>query len=186
MKIAFINGINGNGSRSTDLLCKELKDRGHDTVEVNYPHTRFWNAGSRKVQLDRARILYEATSDGYNLAAHSFGCIIGRRTMQLGRNFKEVFFFGSADESDTYYPDGSADNIHVIYNPYDTVLWWSNILPNHDFGDMGRVGYQGRDKNVKSVRSQYYRIAKNRHGFYFHGSELCKWADYIEATTNEV
>jgi len=181
VKIAFINGINSDGSRSTDLLCQELAHRGHDTLDVNYPRVHFWNAGLRRTQLDRAQRLVDATDDGDHVVAHSFGCLLVRRAMQLDRFFDKVFLFGPAEESDTYYPISGARHIYIIYNPYDKAIRWGMMLPNHDFGDMGRVGYRGpNDRRVDSRRDQYYSRENVRHGFYFQGERLITWADFVE------
>lgn len=184
MKIACINGINTDGSTSTDLLAKELERRGHAVVDVNYPITRWWQAGKRGIQLDRAQYLIDATDDGDIVVAHSFGCLVTRRAMQKDRKFSHAFLFSPADESDTYYPyeaitgDGK---IHIIHNPSDKALWWGHFIPNHDFGELGRIGYEGpSDSRIVEYRAQYYHINDMRHSFYFSKSSVVDWADYIE------
>lgn len=182
MRIAGINGINTDGRSSTDLLLASLADEGYETIDVEYPHTRFWNAGWRNTQLDRASRIMEQTQNGDAVVAHSFGCLLTRRAMQLGREFSYVFLFSPADASDTYYPISGAKEIFVIFNLHDKAIRLGGLLPNHDFGALGRYGYRGpRDPRIENVPMPSFRTGSSNHGPYFEGEQLHFWTEFIKA-----
>lgn len=181
-RIAFINGIHSDGSASTDRLCRALAG-DFRTTDVNYPVVRWWQARWRCVQLDRAQRLFDATADGDHIVAHSFGCLLVRRAMQLGRQFAAVFLFAAADASDTYWPYWGAERIYVIHNPYDVAIKWGSKLLNHDFGSLGADGYAlaHKDPRVFNIRTPYFRRSDLRHGFYFGPDHIQHWADFVAA-----
>lgn len=179
-KIIFVHGINSTGRESTDLALKMIKDAGRAVVECDYPMTHFWSAGSRKVQLDRAGRIVDASNDGDHIVAHSFGGLLARRAMQLNRKFGHAFLFSPADEANTYYPVNGAHKIHIIYNQFDRPIRLGALLPNHDFGELGRMGYEGPDdERVIALQDPFYRLRGSTHGHYFKVERLQKWVTYI-------
>ena len=179
-KIIFVHGIESNGSQSTDLMLKLLKEAGRAVVESDYERVHWWNARYRNVQLDRASRILDMSKDGDHIVAHSFGGLIARRAMQLNRKFGHVFLFSPADEANTYYPILGAKKIHIIYNQFDKPIRLGALLPNHDFGELGRMGYEGPDDpRVVALQDPYYRVHSSTHGHYFQRERIEKWATYI-------
>lgn len=178
-RMLFVHGIESDGSEGTDRLCRRLGET-FETVEVDYPRVHWWNARWRGVQLDRAQTILDASTDGDHMVAHSFGGLLVRRCMQLGRQFGAVILFSPADAADTYYPILGARRICVVHNPFDRAIAWGARLWTHDFGRLGADGYRGPpDPRVESTRAIFYRQGDHRHGFYFAPDRIDRWVRYV-------
>jgi pimeloyl-ACP methyl ester carboxylesterase len=182
MPIAFVHGIESDGSKSTDLLMAKLKDMGHECIECDYDRVHWWNAGRRGIQLDRAQTIFDRTRNGYHLVGHSFGGVLARRAMQLGREFGHVFLFSPADSSNTYYTRYGMESLTVIFNQFDRPLKWGALFAGKTFGRLGQFGYSGgaRDERIKSVQDPYYRLHVSTHSHYFQNDRIEAWAKYID------
>lgn len=185
MRILGLNGILTHGAQSTDRLLGLLGERGYQTLDVNYPFTFALMAHFR--QRANTTYLLEAYRPGDCLIAHSYGCLLAYRAMQMGAVFDKVFLFAPAMKADVEFPAGAYKHIYVMHHPRDFAVWLGSLLPFHAFGRMGRDGYQGppRDDitNLESKGGSDYD--RKLHSHYFSPARIAKWADFIDRTLME-
>lgn len=178
-RILGINGIRTDGSSSTDKLLIKLTELGYPTVDVNYPRVNIFTARSRKRQHRNARILKNISKPGDVLVAHSYGCLLALRAMEQGARFKHVFFFAPAMNVDFTFPYHGMGKLSVIYNPTDNAIRAGMLLWNHDFGAMGREGYQGPpDNRIDSLKDLTSR--EGEHSDFFNDKNIGNWTEYID------
>lgn len=183
-RILGINGIRTDGSSSTDLILYELHALGHTAIDINYPRVSIFTARSRKRQLRNAQILKDASKEGDVVIAHSYGCLLTLRAMELGAKFSYAFFFAPAMNVDFTFPYHGMKNLYVIYNPTDKAIRWGSKLWNHDFGDMGRKGYKGApDNRIESLVDILSR--KGEHSDFFNRKNIHHWVKFINGIIKE-
>ncbi len=182
-RILGINGIRTDGSTNTDKLLRKLRERGHQTLDINYPEVNIFQARSRSRQKRNATILYDAHNGGDILIAHSYGCLLSLRAMEIGASFSKVFFFAPAMNVDFTFPYHGMEHLTVIYNPTDEAIkWGARLRFGHDFGKMGSEGYQGPpDSRILSILDKTGDKGKRNHSHYFFDKNIDSWADYIES-----
>ena len=186
MKILGINGIRTDGKSSTDKMLNKLRDYGHKTVDVNYPKVNIFTARSRKRQLRNAQILVNKSSVDDVLIAHSYGCLLALRAMELGANFGHVFLFAPAMNVDFTFPYLGMTELSVIHNPSDKAIKYGQLLAWHDFGAMGRFGYKGPpDPRITNIEDYNGVMGKRNHSHYFHDKNISHWAEYINLSIGE-
>lgn len=164
MRILGINGIRTNGKSSTDKMLKKLGNSGFHTIDVNYPRVNIFTARSRKRQIKNAQILVNNYREGDILIAHSYGCLLALRAMELGAKFSHVFLFAPAMNVDFTFPYLGMIDLHVIHNPTDKAIKYGQLLAWHDFGAMGRVGYKGPpDPRIINIKDHEGTEGKRNH-----------------------
>ena len=180
MKILTINGIRTDGSASTDKLGGELSRLGFDVVDVNYPRVNIFTARSRKRQYKNAKHLVNKSHKGDILIAHSYGCLLALRAMELGAQFSHVFFFAPAMNRDFIFPYLGMKNLTVIHNHTDQAIKMGNWLWFHDFGKMGSLGYNGApDPRIANILDSKGREGKRNHSHYFNDTNIKYWTNFI-------
>lgn len=187
MRIAGINGIRDDGTASTDLVLKGLSDLAWETVDVNYPRVsaaaayfrgRSWH---RSRQYTDARYLFMNTDDGDAVVAHSYGCLLTLRAMELGRRFSHVFFFGAAMNDNFTFPYEGMKSLDNIYNPNDKALGFGKLLIQHDFGPMGKTGYEGPpDRRISNYIASPDDHEFFEHSNYFLDANRNQWVEFID------
>jgi len=182
MRILGINGILSHGEDSTDKLLKLLQCRGYDAKPVDYPLATAFLA--RFSQKRNARILKAHHRHGDCLIAHSYGCLISLRAMEMGAKFDTVFWFAPAMSEHIVIPHHACKRLYVIHHLEDLAIKLGSWLWFHDFGKMGAVGYQGPpDDRVTNLQtfgeSSYDRML---HSHYFSDRRITKWLDFIDRT----
>ncbi len=196
MKILGINGIRNNGAENTDRMLARLRSMGCRVCDTSYQLTRFvLQARSRKRQLDDARQLMRVYyEEGDAVVAHSRGCLVNMRMMELGAKFSNVFWFRPAMNRDFYIPAKGCDRLFVIHSPDDRAIRLGEMLWYHDFGAAGRLGlYAGikgnsmHDPRVANIRAPAYK----RHEFWHHSDDFLPenidhWARTIHACNCKV
>lgn len=183
MRILTINGIRTNGSRTTDALGQWLSDCGHEVIDINYPRVNIFTARSRKRQYRNAQRIMDWHKPGDVIVAHSYGCLLALRAMELGAHFSDVFYFGAAMNDDFVFPAQGMEKLHNIHNPHDVALTLGDLLWWHDFGEMGKTGYAGApDARVNNILEEHEPDEEDSmaHSFYFYNlNQLQKWVNYI-------
>lgn len=180
MRILGINGINGNGSKTTDPMLKALGKLGWDTHDVNYPRANFMNARWR--QKDNAKKLITAHMMGDCVIAHSYGCLLTFRAMQMGAEFGTVFMFAPAMDHKVTIPHHGCQKLVVIYHTGDIAISIGSKLWFHDFGKMGMKGYRGpKDRRVSSVKTKGDKaLDRFKHSDYFTAQKIQKWIKFVD------
>jgi len=180
MKILTINGIRTDGSTSTDILGDKLAMYDYEVFDVNYPRVNIFTARSRKRQRKNAKILKNKTNDGDVLIAHSYGCLLALRAMELGAKFSHVFLFAPAMNVDFTFPYLGMTEMNVIHNPTDEAIKLGNWLWFHDFGKMGRIGYKGPpDTRITNVLDNKGKQGERNHSHYFNEDNINEWAKFV-------
>lgn len=193
MRILGINGIRTNGEESTDRALFCLRERGFDAVDADYPVTRWLlQARSRARQYRDAKLIMDQQCDGDAVVAHSRGCLVNLRMMELGARFSTVFWFRPAMNCDMHIPAHGCKRLIVIHHPGDRAIWLGARLPWHDFGDAGRLGVHAGDPDHPDFDPRCTNIQAPdylRHEFWRHSDDFLptnigRWIRYMEAHFN--
>ena len=181
-RILGINGIRTDGSTSTDILLRNLRRRGHVCHDINYPKVNAFQARSRSRQRYNAGFLLDEHNHKDILIAHSYGCLLGLRAMEMGALFSHVFFFAPAMNRDFTFPHHGMDNLTVICNFTDQAIkWGARLWFGHDFGKMGSHGYDGPpDNRIENTMDNSGDEGERNHSHYFFEHNIDRWANYIE------
>ena len=120
------------------------------------------------------------------LIAHSYGCLLALRAMELGAQFSHVFLFAPAMNRDFTFPYLGMTELHVIHNQNDRAIKAGAWLAWHDFGEMGRFGYNGPpDPRIINRQDVDKGDSGTNHSHYFSNEHIGKWANYIEKVISE-
>ena len=181
-RILGINGIRTDGSSSTDKLLKRLQGVGFEIKDINYPRVNIFTARSRSRQKKNAQILVDEHITGDALIAHSYGCLLALRAMELGAKFRQVFLFAPAMNVDFTFPYLGMVKLRVIHNPTDKAVKMGEMLRfRHDFGAMGRFGYDGPpDTRVINIKDDSGDKGKRNHSHYFSDKNIDHWVKFIQ------
>lgn len=146
----FIHGaFDPNGSRFIDWLAVDFQKRGFAAnTKFDYGWTGIFSALFFN---DRwARLLAAAVRPGDIGVGHSNGCAVLARAAALGAPFREFVFLNPAlDRGASIAP--SVERIHVFHAPHELPTLLARFIPFHPWGDMGRVGYRGKDPRFVNV-----------------------------------
>jgi hypothetical protein len=159
LRVLGINGIRSDGSGNTDRALQGLERLDHCTVDTAYPLTRWvWQTRSRARELRDARVLKRRYyHPGDAVIAHSRGCRVNLRMMELGCRFSTVFWFRPAMNRDVIVPDHGCERLFVLHHPEDRAIALGSLLPWHPFGAAGRFGLEagelGRADHDPRVRN---------------------------------
>lgn len=182
-RILCWNGIESNGSGSTDLFAQDLRALGYNALDVNYPKVSWYNARSKERLKANAHTVLSHHLYGDSVIAHSYGCAVALEAMRMGANFRHVFLFSPAIDSDIDIPRFGADSITVFYNRRDRAIFAGMLLPWHTFGAMGRYGYRGKqDPRVTNVAYRNLATGKSflNHSLYFHDDHRQTFVNYVD------
>lgn len=176
-RVLGINGIRNNGEHNTDRAIRHLAFLlGSEAVDCHYPLTNLLRARSRKAQYADARLLMREYYQPEDVVvAHSRGCLVSLRMMELGARFSTVFWFRPAMNRDFIIPKGACDRLVCIHHPDDHAIRLGSLLWWHDFGKAGSHGlYTGirghelDDERVINIQSpDYYE-----HEFWHHSCDF--------------
>jgi len=189
-----VHGIRSKGTSNVDKMGSLLEERGHPTVDFDYPTVSltdvlFKMRGTRtKEVLRHARRLRFAATDSKvprmkpDVIAHSMGCLVTLRAMEDGAEFGNVFWFAPAMESDFVIPSWGCNRLWIIHNPNDKAIKVGSWLKWHPFGNMGLVGskYEQFDYRIKNVQTDQQGDDWLGHNYAFDGDNLKYWTDYVE------
>jgi len=181
--INLVHGIRGQGEDSIDKLIPALHAVRLITRDINYPKIsatafaltpRKWN---RERQFRDGQIVVDATEDGEDIIAHSRGCLVATRAMEIGRKFRCAFFFAPAMNADFFFPEGAVEYVWIIYCPNDAVIKLAGLIPWNDGGSMGRIGYNGPAH--PSLAELQVEAETPAHSHYFFFPHLEGWSYFI-------
>lgn len=186
VRVLGISGVGTDGSTTTDIMLRELRDRGYETVDANYRRT---NLGTFKTY-DRSREYLDARLVGFNYwqpgcaaVCHSRGCLVAWRMLEIGYRFRALFLFRPAMNRDFWLPLGQ-HNVVIIHRPNDRAIKWGARMPWNDFGDGGRYGLE--DPGVENIEApEYDKTEFWRHSDDFLYPQVRAWADLIDDRLRE-
>jgi len=181
-RVIGVNGIRTDGSTNTDRMLNELKKVGFQVEDINFPQVSIFKVPflrSKAVMDKDAGKIFGCYNPGDHIIAHSYGCLLTYRAMLMGAHFGKVFWFAPAIDKDIVIPEGACERLYIIHNPNDKALFVAKLLFWHDFGEMGRVGYQGpNDERVENIMDTSKPTLFN-HSYYFLDEYLKHWAQMV-------
>ncbi len=181
-RIILIHGISTDGKSDIFLMTPLLKRAGFEVIEFHYPYNNIWETFSKKRSTANAKRLKEIAQKGDHVIAHSNGARVAYRAMVLGVNFDQIYLFAPAFAAKAKWPNVHFNKLNIIHNFFDIAIMHGALLPFHEFGLLGSLGYQGpHDSRIHSI-SNRYKDKKDRfnHSQYFRNPERLKlWTEYI-------
>lgn len=178
MKVICINGIRTDGASSTKRFCSALNDLGIEAIEIDYPMVNIFQARSRKRQRKNAQYLLDVYNKGDIVVAHSYGCLVTLRAMELGARFSTVFYYAPAMNRDFVFPFHGMEKLYIIHNKTDEAIKWGDRLWfGHDFGKMGSHGYSvppisPEDERITNIEDKTGIKNERNHSHYFNKKNL--------------
>jgi len=179
MKVLLVNGIYSTGEQSVWKLGYELKQYGYEVTPVVYPMATHWSSRWKKRQLQDAEHFANHYEEGDAVIAHSYGCLITWRAMEIGARFSSIFYFSAAMPRNVYFPPTGMHELYNIYHPRDWVLKLGALMPLSWFGKLGYEGYHGMDPRVENVSAKISGRETKSHGRYFDDASVGFWASYV-------
>jgi len=149
----FIHGAyDSDGQRFVDWLAPYFVERGyHSDTSFDYGWTGIFSAllfNQRWSRLLAGRVRKRDVGVG-----HSNGALILKEAADLGALFDTLILLNpSLDRGTTFAPH--IRNIYVFHAPSEWPTRIARYLPFHPWGDMGRVGYRGRDPRVININAE--------------------------------
>ena len=143
----LVHGFNvkDGGAHTTDKLRPYLESAGYRVVELDYNWTGL--IGVRLCNAKLAKVIARMTDlvPGKLIAiGHSNGCAILQAASMRGAKFDQLVFINPALNSKARIGE-QVRYIHVWHSPHDKAVTFARFLPFHKWGNMGAVGYRGKD-----------------------------------------
>lgn len=144
-KIILCHGINQNkpGKDNLDSLLPYLGD--HDVVQADYGPLNVFQV--RYFNNSLSNIIAGMAADESIGIGHSNGCALLLRAARKTSKITRLILINPALDDDAEFPD-TLKRIDVFHNKTDLAVWYSKFFPFHEFGEMGRVGYTGKNSRV--------------------------------------
>jgi hypothetical protein len=182
----FIHGaFDSDGRRHIDWLAPYFEARGYTPITTfDYGWTGIISAALFNRRL--AKMLAASVTPGDIGVGHSNGCHILKLAVELGAPFKELVFLNPALDRDAYIAP-SVKRITVFHSPSELPTAIARYIPFHPWGDMGRVGYTGKDArfvNVNLESSKEYP-AKGHTYFAHHRAAQELWGPVIASVVGD-
>ena len=145
----LVHGFNvkDGGRNSTDKLRPYFEYEGYNVMEADYTWTGL--IGVRLCNKKMASIIANMSKGIPKLVAvgHSNGCAILRKALEMGGRFDQLVFINPALNRKAKFGRG-VNWVHVWHSRGDAAVTFARFLPKHAWGDMGSVGYKGKDPRV--------------------------------------
>ncbi|MDA1348568.1 MAG: alpha/beta hydrolase [Chloroflexi bacterium] len=196
--ICTLNGIKDSARDTTDKLANKLEGfYGHHVARLEYP-TRYWhNASDRALQyqdgdhvLRQVEYAAEISGEPVDLVAHSHGCLLASRMMEMGGSFpfRVVWLIAPALDCAWRFPATGANRIHVVSNHHDRAILAAAFYATA-WGGMGRFGWSMpahyRGPPVTNHFDEARKWGRRMHSHYFHGSALTSLAERVHGSVKE-
>lgn len=150
-KVHIIHGIHSSeGDASTPARCiPELKEAGYEIEVHEYGYA--YALSSRWKNKARAESIAPKIGKHDFILAHSNGCDITRRMLDMGIIIKGAVLLQPALDEDTKFAPGGYW-INVFHNDHDNPTLFAKYFLwfGHPWGAMGRFGYSGNDTRIRN------------------------------------
>ncbi len=180
-RVVLVHGINTSGKNSIFNLSTYLKRANFEVLEFQYNHNSLLDTFSKAKSRANAEKLKQEHRGGDHVVFHSNGARVVHQAMRLGARFSQAYAFAPAFNAKTVWPD-RFDKMNVIHNPRDMALWQGFLIPRHEFGLLGVIGYQGvHDKRIHSISNWAGDTVDmyNHSQYWRDNTRLAKWANYL-------
>lgn len=156
-KVYASHGIHGGGKKELERFATAYTERGHDYELVEYPWVSFIRANRAATQVARdlaKRVIAPSIGIGY-----SNGCMALCYATDRGANFQHLILVAPALRNNFKFAP-QIKRVDIIAAPDDWALvagkTWRvtrdaltlGLLRTNDWGNLGRVGYKGRDPRI--------------------------------------
>lgn len=175
-KVILVHGFNvrDKGERTVNKLRPYLELSGFKVVPFTYGWLGLF--GVRFLTRAIALRLASLINPGDVAIGHSNGAnVINRAAWEYSAPFGSVFYINPALDRDMPLAPQIYKG-YVYHTPKDKVVRLSTLLPAHDWGDMGAVGYQGPQQ------SRYHNINTAVEGH----SAIFKHPEWLKHVASEV
>lgn len=181
MNIKLIHGIHskeGDNNMSKLLPYINMLVKPVDTVELfEYGFMGFWEA--RFDNDNVAMRLALSCKEDEVWITHSNGAAIAYLAVtKYGACPKGIVNVNPALDR---WKTSPVEWVHTIHSKGDRAVWWSQWLPFHIWGDQGKVGYRGKNKNTTNINASTVNgLPKYKgHMGLFSNANIFHWAKYI-------
>ena len=160
MRVVGVNGINTHGDGNIDVLLRELKAGGLETVDVLLPRRHVLSA--RWSGRADGQIVADASRDGDIVVAHSYGCLRAWYAHQV-RDYGAIICIAPAmGRRMEWRRPGS---VYCWHSHADWAIRLGSVLIWHPFGAAGNVGFDQPGVVNRAAEGA-------RHNDYFRGIRL--------------
>lgn len=178
-RIVLIHGFNVRdaGARTVDQLASYLRRRGHsvDTDSADYGYYSLLMV--RLFSVNAVERIRNAILDADVVITHSNGANFATKALKKISDKKLVFHLSPALNKRAR-PPASVFEQHVFHTRHDGAVKAAMYLLFHPWGNMGAVGYQGKDGRVYN---HDYTNRVNAHSDWFRGINRAYFAGVIDA-----
>jgi hypothetical protein len=165
-RVWLIHGFHAThgGKHTVDKLKPYTQQASSDILDYDYG----WRGliGVRLNNDETAKKIAEESRSGDIAIGYSNGAAILHAASRLGANLSGLVYINPALDNDKV-PGAGVEWCHVWHSPTDMAAWWASWLPCHEWGDMGRVGFQGDDSRVSNLNIDEYCDCEAGHGGFF-------------------
>lgn len=149
-KAHIVHGFNVDdaGMSTTDVLMLPLATLGYEPVQHDYG----WQGPIGTLLFNRsiAEGIVPHVSKGDIGVGHSNGCAILSRVVEKGAQLDGLVFINPALDND-WTPPEHVKWVRVYHSTNDKAVQIAKYIPFVRWGDMGRVGYTGKDTRVQNI-----------------------------------
>jgi hypothetical protein len=194
-----VNGILTDGSTNTDrLLLRLVENYNCKVVDFKYRRVNYLDVGinlrKHKSNTFVGQIAHrlietqQKLNQPVSIIAHSFGCLITLRALQMGLIANNVYLFAPAANENEFIYTKNINNIFVIHNKNDFTIKLGSLLFFHDFGLMGVNGAKHNDDKIINVPydtpnppTLFGKLSAifDNHGSYFFEHNIIDWVQFI-------
>src|SRR5690606_3771274 len=141
--VLLLHGIWSTGRRDVQRYGPHLHRAGFEILDAQQRFAFLWETWL-KPERDAecaARLVEAIGATRPHLIAHSNGCRIAALAMARGARFGRVLFLGPPWPAPAPYPPAAFRRPVVAHSRFDMRVWIGGLLPRHQFGWLGRLGY---------------------------------------------
>lgn len=171
-------------------LLERLKRLGLPTLEFKYLKLFAIHTYSSHALRRFALNLKERLKSGDSIVAHSFGCAIVWKLLEIldeeksALQLNKIYLLNSALNREYTLKVDHCQHIYVFHDPSDFMLKLATYLPFNIMGDMGKAGYQYKDPKITNIEIKGDDELLN-HSRSFHGKGLEWSSNLIKRLENE-
>lgn len=177
-RVISIHGyLSPNGKGQTDRFRPFWESFGYEWVEFDYGFVTLLGVafGNQK----RAEKLAAITRPGDVVFAHSNGFAIAALASQMGAPFSQIVGISPASPRDVFIGQ-QVKRIHIWHSKADFPLMIARFLKVIGWGDLGRVGYDGKpDPRFINYPKDTYAVPSHTHLDIFTEPRLSYFAPLI-------
>lgn len=157
--------VEDGGADTSDKLIPYAEAAGYKVIDID---TGFMQRIRVRLCNDRlARVVARLVKPGSIAIGHSNGCALIHLATMHGAPFSQVAYINPALDRDLA-PGPQVEKFHVWHSPSDPWVKLAQFIPFTIWGDMGAVGYQGKDpRGINHNKETGYNCTSRDHSDVF-------------------